>query len=54
VRREEELIGDAELKMDWTEPPTALDAMGIDFFVLVRGEAQRDLPSGCRRVLMIS
>lgn len=40
--------------MDWTEPPTELDAMGIYFFALIRDEARMDLPSGRRGVLMMS
>jgi hypothetical protein len=35
-----ELTGDAELKMDWTEPPTELDAMGIYSGCLVFGDDQ--------------
>jgi hypothetical protein len=31
----EKLSGDAELKMDWTKPPTALNAMGFYSFVPV-------------------
>jgi hypothetical protein len=35
-----ELTGDAELKMDWTEPPTELDAMGFYSGCLVFGGDQ--------------
>jgi hypothetical protein len=37
------LIGDAELKMDWTEPRTEPNAMGIDSFFLIVGDTQMDL-----------
>jgi hypothetical protein len=35
-----ELTGDAELKMDWTKPPTKLDAMGFYSGCLVFGDDQ--------------
>ena len=35
-----ELTGDAELKMDWTEPPTELNAMGFYSSCLVFGDDQ--------------
>jgi hypothetical protein len=35
-----ELTGDAELKMDWTKPPTKLDAMGFYSECLVFGDDQ--------------
>jgi hypothetical protein len=35
-----ELTGDAELKMDWTKPPTKLDAMGFRSGCLVLGDDQ--------------
>ena len=35
-----ELTGDAELKMDWTEPPTELDVMGFCSGCLVFGNDQ--------------
>ena len=35
-----ELTGDAELKMDWTKPPTKLDAMGFYSGDLVFGDDQ--------------
>jgi hypothetical protein len=35
-----ELTGDAELKMDWTEPPTELNAMGFYSGGLVFGDGQ--------------
>ena len=34
------LTGDAELKMDWTEPPTELNAMGFYSGCLVFGDDQ--------------
>jgi hypothetical protein len=36
------LIGDAELKREWTEPRTEPDAMGIDSDFSIVGEAQED------------
>jgi len=33
-----ELTGDAELKMDWTKPPTELDAMGFYSGGLIFGD----------------
>ena len=35
-----ELTGDAELKMDWTKPPTKLDAMGFYSGCLAFGDDQ--------------
>jgi hypothetical protein len=35
-----ELTGDAELKMDWTKPPTKLNAMGFYSGCLVFGDDQ--------------
>jgi len=41
-----ELTGDAELKTDWTEPPTELNAMGIYSFLFVHGGILSGLQSG--------
>ena len=49
-----EPTGDAELKMDWTEPPTELNAMGIDSYFWIFRAAQADAQSGCRDVLGLS
>jgi hypothetical protein len=46
-----ELIGDAELKMDWTEPPAELNSMGIDSGFLIFGDAQIVRRRDCRGVL---
>lgn len=43
--RKHEFIGDAELKMDWTEPRTEPDAMGIYSSESIRGVAFRDADS---------
>jgi hypothetical protein len=37
--------------MDWTEPPTELNAMGIDSDFLIFGEDQIDWRRDCRGVL---
>jgi hypothetical protein len=46
-----ELTGDAELKMDWTEPPTELDAMGFYSGCLVFGDDQIAAWMDCRGML---
>ena len=46
-----ELTGDAELKMDWTKPPTKLDAMGFYSGCLVFGDDQIAPWTDCREML---
>ena len=46
-----ELTGDAELKMDWTKPPTELDAMGFCSGGLVFGDDQIAAWTDCREML---
>ena len=46
-----ELIGDAELKMDWTKPPTELDAMGFYSGCLVFGDDHIAPWTDCREML---
>ena len=46
-----ELTGDAELKMDWTEPPTELDAMEFYSGCLVFGHDQIAAWTDCREML---
>ena len=46
-----EPTGDAELKMDWTEPPTELDAMGFCSGCLVFGDDQIAAWTDCWEML---
>ena len=46
-----ELTGDAELKMDWTEPPTELNAMGFYSGCLVFGDDQIAAWTDCWEML---
>jgi hypothetical protein len=46
-----ELTGDAELKMDWTEPPTELNAMGFYSGGLVFGDGQIAAWTDCWEML---
>jgi hypothetical protein len=46
-----EPTGDAELKMDWTKPPTELDAMGFYSACLVFGDDQITPWTDCREML---
>jgi hypothetical protein len=45
------LTGDAELKMDWTKPPTELDAMGFHSGCLVFGDDQIAAWTDCQEML---
>ena len=49
-----ELTGDAELKMDWTEPPTKLDAMGFYSGCLFFGDDQIAPEADCQEVSAVS
>jgi hypothetical protein len=46
-----EWTGDAELKMDWTKPPTKLDAMGFYSGCLVFGDDHIAPWTDCREML---
>jgi hypothetical protein len=46
------LTGDAELKMDWTKPPTELDAMGFYSDCLVFGDDEIAPRTDCCEMLM--
>jgi hypothetical protein len=48
-----ELTGDAELKMDWTEPPTELDVMGFCSDCRVFGDDQIAAWADCWGMLAV-